>query len=171
MLFRSSKEALEHSIICTAPSKTFNLAGMQLSNVFIANENYRNLFKAEQATDADFACSILSYEACRLAYEYGEEWLTEVINIIDTNKKIIMDFMQEYFPQVKITQLQATYLLWLDFRAFNLTNEELEMRNRQKACLYFDEGYIFGKAGSGFERWNLACPDRKSTRLNSSHAT
>ena len=95
---------------------------MQLSNVFIANENYRNLFKAEQATDADFACSILSYEACRLAYEYGEEWLTEVINIIDTNKKIIMDFMQEYFPQVKITQLQATYLLWLDFRAFNLTN-------------------------------------------------
>ena len=155
-----SKEALEHSIICTAPSKTFNLAGMQLSNVFIANENYRNLFKAEQATDADFACSILSYEACRLAYEYGEEWLTEVINIIDTNKKIIMDFMQEYFPQVKITQLQATYLLWLDFRAFNLTNEELEMRNRQKACLYFDEGYIFGKAGSGFERWNLACPTK-----------
>ena len=102
-----SKEALEHSIICTAPSKTFNLAGMQLSNVFIANENYRNLFKAEQATDADFACSILSYEACRLAYEYGEEWLTEVINIIDTNKKIIMDFMQEYFPQVMITTLQT----------------------------------------------------------------
>lgn len=56
-----------------------------------------------------------------------------------------MDFMQEYFPQVKITQLQATYLLWLDFRAFNLTNEELEMRNRQKACLYFDEGYILAK--------------------------
>ena len=50
--------------------------------------------------------------------------------------------------------------IMLDFRAFNLTNEELEMRNRQKACLYFDEGYIFGKAGSGFERWNLACPTK-----------
>ncbi len=70
---------------------------MQLSNVFIANENYRNLFKAEQATDADFACSILSYEACRLAYEYGEEWLTEVINIIDTNKKNNYGFYARVF--------------------------------------------------------------------------
>lgn len=154
------EEALQRAIICTAPSKTFNLAGMQLSNIFIANEMCRNLFKAEQATDADFACSILSYEACRLAYEHGEKWLNEVIDIINVNKQIVIDFMQEYFPQVKITQLQATYLLWLDFRAFNLAKEELEKRNRENACLYFDEGYIFGEAGIGFERWNLACPTK-----------
>lgn len=155
-----SKEALTKSIICTAPSKTFNLAGMQLANIIIANEQYRQKFIAEQATDADFACSILSYEACRLAYEYGEEWLQQVIKLIAHNRQVVVDFMQKYFPQINITLLQATYLLWLDLRAFNLSDKELEQRNREKACLYFDEGYIFGKAGSGFERWNLACPTK-----------
>lgn len=155
-----SKEALAKAMICTAPSKTFNLAGMQISNISIANEQYRNLFKLEQATDADFACSILSYEACRLAYEQGKEWLKGVISLVDTNRQLITDFMQEYFPQIKITPMQATYLLWFDCRAFGLSNEELESKNRQEACLYFDEGYIFGKAGSGFERWNLACPTK-----------
>lgn len=155
-----SKEARQNCIICTAPSKTFNLAGMQLSNIFIPNENYRKLFQAEQATDADFACSILSYEACRLAYTHCEAWLQQLITLINTNKQIIVDFMQKYFPQVKITELQATYLLWMDFRAFNLSFHELERINHEKACLYFDEGYIFGKAGEGFERWNLACPTK-----------
>ena len=155
-----SDEARQNCMVCTAPSKTFNLAGMQLSNIFIPNEKYRKLFQAEQATDADFSCSILSYEACRLAYDYGEDWLKQLITLINTNKQIVIDFMHEYFPQVKITELQATYLLWLDFRAFNLSFKELEKINREKACLYFDEGYIFGKAGEGFERWNLACPTK-----------
>lgn len=170
-----SDEARQNCMVCTAPSKTFNLAGMQLSNIFIPNEKYRKLFQAEQATDADFACSILSYEACRLAYDYGEDWLKQLITLINTNKQIVIDFMREYFPQVKITELQATYLLWLDFRAFNLSFKELEKINREKACLYFDEGYIFGKAGEGFERWNLACPTKyiKSalTRLYNAYKT
>lgn len=153
-----SQQARDNCIVCTAPSKTFNLAGMQLSNIFIPNETYRRKFKAEQATDADFGCSILAYEACRLAYTQGENWLKEVIKLIDTNKQIVIDFMQEYFPQIKITQLQATYLLWMDFRDFGLTARELEKINREQVALYFDEGYIFGEAGSGFERWNLACP-------------
>lgn len=155
-----SNEARLNCMVCTAPSKTFNLAGMQLSNIFIPNEKYRKLFQAEQATDADFSCSILSYEACHLAYDYGEDWLKQLITLINTNKQIVIDFMHEYFPQVKITELQATYLLWLDFRAFNLSFKELEKINREKACLYFDEGYVFGKAGEGFERWNLACPTK-----------
>lgn len=155
-----SEEARQNCIICTAPSKTFNLAGMQLSNIFIPNEKYRTLFQAEQATDADFACSILSYEACRLAYDHCEDWLKQLIALIDTNRRVIIDFMREHFPQVKITELQATYLLWMDFRAFGLPFKELERINREKACLYFDEGYIFGRAGEGFERWNLACPTK-----------
>ena len=155
-----SQEARQNSIVCTAPSKTFNLAGLQLSNIIIPNESYRQKFIAEQLTDADFGCGVLAYEACRLAYSKGESWLGELIKLIDTNKQIIIDFMQEHFPQVKITQLQATYLLWLDFRAFNLSTEELEKINREIALLYFDEGYIFGKAGSGFERWSLACPTK-----------
>lgn len=153
-----SEAARQNCIVCTAPSKTFNLAGMQLSNIFIPGEKNRRLFKAEQATDADFACGILAYEACRLAYEHGEVWLEQLIKLIDANRRLVVNFMQKHFPQVKITNMQATYLLWMDFRAFNLPKEALEYRNRQQAALYFDEGYIFGEAGTGFERWNLACP-------------
>ena len=153
-----SEAARENCIVCTAPSKTFNLAGMQLSNIFIPNEYNRRRFKAEQAGVADFGCSILAYEACRIAYEQGEEWLRQLIDLVYNNQKIVADFMQKYFPQIKLTKIQATYLLWMDLRAFGLSKEELEHRNRRQAALYFDEGYIFGSAGAGFERWNLACP-------------
>lgn len=155
-----SEGARQNSMVCMAPSKTFNLAGMQISNIIIPNSKYRKLFQAEQITDADFACPILAYEACRLAYTHGEAWLAEVIALVYKNAQIVIDFMQKYFPQIKITQLQATYLLWMDFRALNLDYKQLEQTNRQKAALYFDEGYIFGSAGAGFERWNLACPTK-----------
>lgn len=155
-----SEEARQNSLVCMAPSKTFNLAGMQLSNIIIPNSKYRKLFQAEQFTDADFACPVLAYEACRLAYTYGEAWLKQVLELINTNKQIVVDFMHEYFPQINITQMQATYLLWMDFRAFGLDYKQLEQINRNKAALYFDEGYIFGIAGNGFERWNLACPTK-----------
>lgn len=155
-----SEEARQNSIICIAPSKPFNLAGMQISNIIIPNSKYRKLFKAEQFTDADFDCPTLAYEACRLAYTYGEDWLKEVINLVHTNAQIVIDFMHEHFPQIKITQLQATYLLWMDFRALNLDYKQLEKINREQAALYFDEGYIFGNAGIGFERWSLACPTK-----------
>lgn len=155
-----SEAARQNSMVCIAPSKTFNLAGMQLSNIIIPNSKYRKLFQAEQITDADFACPTLAYEACRLAYTQGEAWLDEVIDLVHTNAQIVIDFMQKHFPQIKITELQATYLLWMDFRALNLDYKQLEQINREKAALYFDEGYIFGKAGAGFERWNLACPTK-----------
>ena len=169
-----SEAARQNCIVCTAPSKTFNLAGMQLSTIFIPNEQRRRQFKAEQATDADFGCSTLSYEACRLAYEHGEAWLKQLLQLVDHNRHLVEAFLQRHFPQIKVTTLQATYLLWMDFRALKLSPEELEKRNRQQAALYFDEGYIFGRAGAGFERWNLACPSKyiesALTRLYAAYA-
>ena len=146
-------------IVCTAPSKTFNIAGLQTSNIFIPNPKIREKFLNELHSDSP-QCNILGYRAAEAAYKKCGAWLDEVLKIIETNKNLIEDFMSREFPEIKITPLEGTYLLWLDFRCFGLSCEELEKRNHEKAKLFFDEGYIFGKNGEGFERWNIACPTR-----------
>lgn len=156
-----SKEAPDNCLVCTAPSKTFNLAGLQTSNIFIPNPEKRQIFLDELCTNTpNPKCSILGYQACRAAYENCEEWLSQVLKIIETNKNLITDFMAKEFPQVQIMDFEATYLLWMDFNGLGIGFGELERINRMEAGLFFDEGYIFGEQGVGFERWNLACPTR-----------
>ncbi|MBQ2868181.1 MAG: pyridoxal phosphate-dependent aminotransferase, partial [Firmicutes bacterium] len=74
------------------------------------------------------------------------------------NKRVITEFFAEHFPQIKIMDFEATYLLWMDWTGLGIEAKELERINREEAGLFFDEGYIFGEAGDCFERWNLACP-------------
>ncbi|MBR1486521.1 MAG: pyridoxal phosphate-dependent aminotransferase [Synergistaceae bacterium] len=153
-----NEDFANHCVVCTAPSKTFNIAGLQTSNIFIPNPKIREKFLNELHLSPQ--CNILGYRAAEAAYKNCGEWLDEVLKIIERNKNLISDFMAREFPEVKVTPLEGTYLLWLDFRCFGLSREELEKRNREKAKLFFDEGYIFGAAGEGFERWNIACPTR-----------
>lgn len=154
-----SEEAEQNCLVLTAPSKTFNLAGLQTSNIFVPNPKLREQFLAYMKTGcANPKCNILGYEACRLAYEGCAEWLKECIGVIKTNRDLAVSFMAEHFPQIQICELQATYLLWMDWNGLGLPYRELERINRQEAELFFDEGYIFGSQGEGFERWNLACP-------------
>ena len=156
-----SDDAENNCIVCTAPSKTFNLAGLQTSNIFIPNEKLREKYlTALKLSNPNPKCNILGYRACEAAYRNCEEWLNQVINVIDNNRKIIVDFMAREFPKVKIIDLQGTYLLWLDFSELGLSYHELERINHEEAKLFFDEGYIFGKQGECFERWNLACPEK-----------
>lgn len=156
-----SEEIANNCIVCTAPSKTFNLAGLQTSNIFIPNPELREKYlSALKLTNPNPKCNILGYCACKAAYERGEAWLEEAINVIDTNRKLVVDFMAKEFPQIKVTRLEATYLLWMDWRGLNLDSKEMERINHEEAKLFFDEGYIFGAQGDGFERWNLACPTR-----------
>lgn len=156
-----SEEFAMHSIICTAPSKTFSLAGLQTSNAIIANEELRKIFYTEQQKDdGNPKCNILGLEGCRLAYTYGEAWLEECLNVIDTNRRLITDFLAREFPQVQVMKLEGTYLLWMDFSRLGIECHELARILKQKAYLFLDEGYIFGNAGEGFERWNLAAPTR-----------
>ncbi len=140
--------------ICTAPSKTFNLAGFQTSNIFIANKERRD--KVESARGYH-SLNIMGYKACELAYNRCEEWLEALLVHLDENRKLVEDFMAAYIPEVKVHRLEGTYLQWLDFRAFGLSKEELEVFMTKKAQWYTDEGYVFGEAGAGFERINLAC--------------
>ncbi len=154
-------EFANNSIICTAPSKTFNIAGLQTSNIFIPNEKLREKFlNSLKLSNPNPKCNILGYCASKAAYKYCVEWLDEALKVIDTNRKLIVDFMAKEFPQIKIYDLEGTYLLWLDFNGLGFDYKELERINHEKARLFFDEGYMFGKQGEGFERWNIACPTR-----------
>lgn len=154
-------EFAQISLTCTAPSKTFNLAGLQTSNVIIPNDKLRETFFEEVCTtEGNPKCNILGLEGCRLAYENCGEWLDQVLEIINTNRKVIIDFLAKEFPKIKVYNLEGTYLLWMDFSELGIEYMELAKILREDASLFFDDGYIFGDQGAGYERWNLACPTK-----------
>lgn len=154
-----SDEFAQHSLICTAPSKTFNLAGLQTANIIIKNKELREKFFIEmQKDDGNPKCNILGLEGCRLAYEYCEEWLKEVLKVIDTNRRIITEYLAKEFPSVQVMKMEGTYLLWIDFNGLGIECHKLAKILKEEALLFLDDGHIFGSAGEGFERWNLACP-------------
>ena len=153
-----SKELEDHMIICTSPSKTFNLAGMQTSNILIPNETLREKYVEAINEISKTSLNALGYKACELAYNEAENWLEELLKLIQHNCDVVCQCMRTYFPEVVISPLQGTYLLWLDFRAFNLSKEALEEKMIKEALWFTDEGYLFGDGGIGFERINLACP-------------
>ncbi len=144
----------DNIIVCTAPSKTFNLATMQTSNIIIPDEEDRKRFKEIIGFGGP---SALGLEACRIAYTRCEEWAKEMVQVIDGNRQAAVDFIAERLPEIKAIELQGTYLLWLDCTALGKNKEELE-NMMVEAELFLDEGYMFGDEGIGFERVNLAVP-------------
>lgn len=153
-LFEEYKDNL---MVCSSCSKTFNLAGMQISNIFIFNDERRNAFRELLRKNHCFMATNLAYKALELAYTECDEWLEELIQVLDTNRKLVKSYLNEHLPEVKVVELQGTYLQWLDLTYLNLTKEELEAKMK-KHHLYLDEGYIFGEGGVGFERIALAAP-------------
>ena len=161
-VFASLSDEVENNcVVLTAPSKTFNIAGLQTSIAFIPNPELREKYYAAlKLLNPNPKCNILGYRAAEAAYRQCGEWLDECLSVIDSNRKIITDFISRELPMVKVYDLEGTYLLWLDMRGLGLGHEELERVNREEARLFFDEGYIFGEQGECFERWNIACPER-----------
>lgn len=153
-----SEEIADHCIVCTAPSKTFNLAGMQTSNLVIKNKLLRDQMKKSMLEVAFLNCGTLGYKACEIAYNQCDEWLEQLISKVNENKNIVEEFCKREIPEIKVYPLEGTYLQWLDLRAFGLSKEQLEKEMIEECELFFDEGYIFGDAGVGFERINIACP-------------
>ncbi len=142
--------------VCTAPSKTFNLAGLQCSNIIIPNEKIRARAKACNWLNMQMHLNIFAYTACTAAYNECEDWLEELIEVIAENAKCVEDFMAENLPEIKVYPLEGTYLQWLDVRALGLTH--VEMRELlENAGIYLDNGEMFGPLGRGFQRINLAC--------------
>lgn len=158
VLVNANPRAREICAVCTAPSKTFNLAGLQCSNIIIPNAAIRGKAQLNNMVDTlNFSLNIFAYTACKTAYNQCEQWLDELLEVIQSNADYVRDFCAENFPGVRIYPLEGTYLLWGDFSALGMTHYELEEFMKQEAGLYLDEGYIFGEGGRCFERFNLAC--------------
>lgn len=146
-------------ITCTSASKSFNLAGLQVSNIIIKNEEYRKKWQREYHEVCGlFGASPLSIAATIAAYNEGEPWLSQVIDYLDGNLAFIGEFLGEHLPRAHYAPSEGTYFAWLDLRDFGFSAEELEERMVRRGGVILDEGYIFGKEGRGFERINAACP-------------
>ncbi|WIW70985.1 MalY/PatB family protein [Anaerosinus gibii] len=148
------------TITCTAPSKTFNLAGLQVSNIFIANENLRKQFIDTIDRNGYSHLNTLGIVACQAAYTYGEEWLKSLKQYLIHNLNFVREFLKEHLPEIKLVEPEGTYLLWLDFSALQLSDEALEDLITHKAKLWLDAGVMFGIEGKQFQRINIACPQQ-----------
>ena len=146
------------SIICTAPSKTFNLAGLQVSNIFIPNVQIRKAFRRQVSAAGYSQVNMIGLHACQAAYETGREWLEELKVYLQGNLDFARAYLKENLPQIKLIEPEGTYLIWLDCRALGLSEEKLEHLIVHEAKLWLDSGAIFGAVGEGFERINIACP-------------
>lgn len=155
-----SEEIANNTVVCTAPSKSFNLGGVQVSNIIIQNEELRNKFMSQLANNAMFGLNTFAYKTCEIVYNDCREWFEELLEVLETNKKLVEDYVKENMPEIKVTPLEGTYLMWLDCRALGLDIKELE-KLMLDHDLYLDEGYIFGEEGNGFERVSIACPTDK----------
>jgi cystathionine beta-lyase len=148
----------ERAVVCTAPSKTFNLAGLQISHIFIKNKELRDKFNKEIYRTGYSQLNTLGLVASEAAYTYGEAWLEELKTYLEGNIAFTREFLQKHLPQIKMIEPQGTYLLWFDFRALHLTETQREDLILNYAKVWLDSGAIFGKSGEGFERWNITCP-------------
>lgn len=158
-VFSAVKKEYENSCaVCTAPTKTFNLAGLHVSNIYIPNEKIRAAYQAELEKIGYTEPGVMGMAACVAAYEKGGEWLDALRVYLAENLAFLRTWLGENLPIVKLTEPEGTYLVWLDFRALKLSDDELKRLVEQKARLWLDDGYIFGRGGSGFERVNIACP-------------
>lgn len=152
------KEFEENSIVCTSPSKTFNLASMLISNIFIPDRKKRHLFRKQIDASGMSQLSVLGLVATQTAYEHGEEWYNAMIKYVKNNINFVKDFVEKNMPNVKMIDIEGTYLVWLDFTKTGIDVDELDRRIIYDAKLWLDSGKIFGKSGEGFQRINVACP-------------
>ncbi|MDK2867026.1 MAG: cysteine-S-conjugate beta-lyase [Clostridiales bacterium] len=157
--FASISEAFaNNSITCVAPSKTFNLAGLQVSNIIIPNDKLRKEYQVTLENNAIRHPNTFGIVALEAAYTKGEPWLEAVLAYIEGNMDFIKTFVDERLPGVTFKKPEGTYLAWLDFRGLNMDQSTLEKWMQRDLKLALDEGYIFGSGGEGFERINAACP-------------
>lgn len=147
-----------NSVIATAPSKSFNIAGLQVSNIFIENKKLRDAFRNEIVKSGYSQLNTMGLVAARAAYESGKEWLDEVRAYIKDNLIFFRDYLKENIGELSLIEPEGTYLLWVDFRKLGLSEKQREDFIVNKAKLWIDSGAMFGVDGEGFERFNIACP-------------
>nr|WP_154959815.1 MalY/PatB family protein [Paenibacillus xylanexedens] len=153
-----SEAIAARSIICTAPSKTFNIPGLSSSNIIIPNAQLREQFAKGVRTMGLSSISTLGAVATEAAYNGGEDWLDQCLAYIRNNMEYVQKFIAEHLPGIRVPLPEATYLLWVDFRELGLTHAQLSKKLLHEAGLAFNSGVVFGKEYAGFMRINVACP-------------
>lgn len=154
----AAPEIKDRCVVLTAPSKTFNLAGLQLANTLIENADLRARYKKRMNADGYSNASYFGYHATIAAYSEGEPWLDALIRYVRGNFDFFHAWLEENLPMVRLLPVEGTYLAWTDWRALSMTDAELERFVRGDALLFLDEGTLFGAGGEGFMRFNLALP-------------
>lgn len=141
-----------------APSKTFNLAGIQASAAIIPNKELKAKFKEIQQQQGFFTLNTFAIAGMEAAYRKGEEWLEELLTYLDENMQLATQYINENLPALKPMKADATYLLWIDCSELDLSDEELKEKLLYKGKLALEPGTKYGEGGEGFVRMNLACP-------------
>ncbi|MBE5763708.1 MAG: pyridoxal phosphate-dependent aminotransferase [Clostridiales bacterium] len=152
------KEFEDNCIVCTAPTKTFNLAGLHISNIYIPNDSVRRKYKLEMDRIGYSQSNIIGIVACQAAYENGDLWLNELKQYLKGNLEFVRNYINTNLPKLKLIEPEGTYLLWIDCKGLELCDYELKELINYKAKVWVDDGYVFGKGGSGYIRINIACP-------------
>ena len=152
-----SKKFEQNSIVCMSPSKTFNLAGLEVSTIIIPNKKLRDNFINTRSGIVPNP-NLFGYIALEAAYKHGDEWLEQVLDYLQDNLDFLKEYIENEIPNIKVIDPEGTYLIWLDCRDLGMDNNTLSNFMKNKARVGLEDGFIFGKSGSGFMRMNIACP-------------
>lgn len=145
------------TLTCTAPSKTFNIAGLHLANMIIANQNMRDKFVTQYTASGLSQSNSLGIVAAQAAYQHGQDWLQQLLIYLVGNRDYLQNYLASELPQITMSDLQGTYLAWLDFRQLDLSPAELNNFISHRAKLWLSDGPAFGQGGDGFQRVNIGC--------------
>ena len=151
-----NEEFLRHSVTCTAPSKTFNIAGLQAANIIAADPEIRRKIDRQLVDNELHALNAFAVEALIAAYNEGGEWLDELKKYLWENYEYLRDFFTRHLPALPVTPLEATYLVWVDCRTLKRPTTEIARQLLEEGHVWINEGEMY--AGEGFLRINIACP-------------
>lgn len=153
-----SEEAASNSVACVSPSKSFNIAGLQIANIICQDEEMRK--KIDKAININEVCDVNPFGvlATIAAYKEGETWLLELIDYLQRNYEFLVTYFQEHLPEFPIIKLEGTYLVWVDCRKLGMSSVELEEKLIREGEVWLNPGSMYGEAGEGFMRINIACP-------------
>lgn len=154
----TGENQLRNSVTCVSPSKAFNLAGLQIASIISCDRTVRE--RIDRAININEVCDVNPFgvEATIAAYEGGEDWLLQLLDYLKGNYDLLCDFFKTYLPQIPVTSLEGTYLVWTDCRAFHLPSDVLQTLLLEETGLWLNSGTLYGAEGEGFLRWNIACP-------------
>lgn len=154
----TSGAAGKNCVVCMSPSKAFNIAGLQIANIIAPDEETRA--RIDKAININEVCDVNPFGviATIAAYNKSEDWLEQLLAYIKGNYEYMKRFCLENLPDYPLTDLEATYLVWMDCRKSGLKSDELETELKEKAGLWLNSGSMYGSEGEGFMRWNIACP-------------